>query len=220
MSFIKKTLGVLLLLYVVGLIGINARMPLGLHVSVATTSDKESGFSERKGLIDLFVWRSVSRWVVDQSGQPCDLPQARYPNEGGTANETDPIKAVLMSANTPELDQRLSYLMLRYGQLDNSDAYIKQQIAKTIRICGPEGATTETEVPPLHIAIAFKQADIAEMLVRAGADLNRRINRPEKPGHNLAALDFAKLTLSNAQTAQDKAQLQAIVDVLQKPKKS
>jgi hypothetical protein len=219
MSFIKKTLGLLLLLFVVGFIGVNARMPLGLHVSVATKSDKESDFSERKGLIDIFVWRAVSRWVVDQSGQPCDLPQARYPKEGGAAHEVDPIKAVLMAPNTPDLDQRLSFLMTRYDALGNSDAYIKQQIAKTIRICGPEGAVIPTEVPPLHMAIAFKQADIAEMLVRAGADTNRRMSRTEKPGHNLTALDFAKLVLSNAQTEQDKAQLQSIVDLLQKPKK-
>ncbi len=220
MSSIKKSLSIFFLLYLIGFIGINARMPLGLHVSVATASDKESDFNERKGLIDFFIWRSISRWVVDQSGQPCDLPQAVHQNEGGEAKEVDLIKAVFMAPNAPNLDLRLSFLMTRYGQLGNSDAYVKQQIAKTIRICGPEGAVIPTEVPPLHMAVAFKQADIAEMLVRAGADTNRLMSRPEKPGHNLNALDFAKLVLSNAQTEHDKAQLQSIVSLLQKPKKS
>jgi hypothetical protein len=209
-----KTSLTLVFIYGALVIAFNSWLPLGLHVGIAAQKSFRLAPDWEGRFYDLLTWRSLSMLVVNNDKNKCDMPFFVVEKKGG--NKSEVIRYFSNGTRTQGSNLRLAHLITYRNDANHNREAIDKLLAESLPQCNPNGGTiAENDYSPLNSAIAKKEVDIVEALLRRDVATNVVLKHPKKPIDGMSSAQFARFLEAKTKNEDSRSTYKKIAEMIE-----
>jgi hypothetical protein len=200
--------------YALVVITFNFWLPLGLHVSLATQKSFSLASDWKGHFFDLLTWRPLSLWIINKNKNKCDMPFFVVERKDESAFQGS--RFFSDGTRTQGSDLRLAHLITYRNDANHNREAIDQLLAESLPQCNPNGGTiAENDYSPLNSAIAKKEVDIVEVLLRREVATNVVLKHPKKPIDGMNSAQFARFLEAKTKNEDSRSTYKKIAEMIE-----
>jgi hypothetical protein len=205
----------LVIVYALGTIAFNFWLPLGVHVGIATQKSFSIASDWKGRLFDLLTWRPLSALIVKSNKKKCDMPFFIVEKKGESALQVNRFFSDGTRSQGSNL--RLAHLITYRNDPNHNKDVIDKLLAESLSQCDPNGGTIAiNDYSPLNSAIAKKELDVIEALLRRGVVTTVPLQHAGKPFDGMNSAQFARFLEAKAKTDDSRATYKKIAELIEK----